>query len=599
MIRSRSSRRRSRSATSKWVHGSRFTVHGSRFTVHGSRVHGFTGSRVHRSRLTVDSGRTRIAGDHTHASSNHRLDHCRRHPRHLLCARVVHGAAGRAEHLRVFRLGARGAVVAGRPLDGGHHVQQRHAESRHRHRPPERRRGELGVVGVRADRRVDRLLLRAALATFRRDDRPRVLRDPVLRHAGEGRARVSRDIPRPAVQLHDHGDGESCRVQDCRGAVRPGAMADAVTGWRAERGLRGALGTLGRARHRHDPVLRQDDGRDGRGLLRRHRATGRRPPRAHREAVGDTWSRRIELSQHPAGLLEQLGRRRRGVHHADRGAVVGGLVSRRGAWRRKLRGAADACVEIGARRAGRGAVLQRRTLRAPPVAVDSRRPRVASRISATRRHPEGVPESRSAIGRTRHRVPGDAEVPARRVHRPDGRWTDRGELVDDPDAPQLGRVVSRPRFLSTIHSQGCRRASLRPRRACGDDHPVLLLVGARLPARYREERVRHHPADRRWNRTAVPRALVLVARERVVRDRRDDQLVPHVARAADAGAERDGLQHARRARHHRHRDNGVLDRDGIRRATNGSRGAAGVLPESEAVRTGMGGNPAGSGNRRR
>ena len=32
------------------------------------------------------------------------------------------------EHVGVLRLGPRGAVVAGRPLDGGHHVQQRHAE---------------------------------------------------------------------------------------------------------------------------------------------------------------------------------------------------------------------------------------------------------------------------------------------------------------------------------------------------------------------------------------------------------------------------------------------------------------------------------------
>ncbi len=28
------------------------------------------------------------------------------------------------EHVRVFRLGPRGAVVAGRVLDGGHHLQQ-------------------------------------------------------------------------------------------------------------------------------------------------------------------------------------------------------------------------------------------------------------------------------------------------------------------------------------------------------------------------------------------------------------------------------------------------------------------------------------------
>ena len=48
-----------------------------------------------------------------------------------------------------------------------------------------------------------------------------------------------------------------------------------------------------------------------------------------RESLRNARSRRIELPEHPAGLLEHLGHRGRGLHHADRGAVVGGLVSRR------------------------------------------------------------------------------------------------------------------------------------------------------------------------------------------------------------------------------------------------------------------------------
>ena len=43
--------------------------------------------------------------------------------------------------------------------------------------------------------------------------------------------------------------------------------------------------------------------------------------------------------------------------------------------------------------------------------------------------------------------PGDAQVPAGRLHRPDGRRPDRGELLDHPDAPQLGRVVPGARLL--------------------------------------------------------------------------------------------------------------------------------------------------------
>ena len=48
----------------------------------------------------------------------------------------------------------------------------------------------------------------------------------------------------------------------------------------------------------------------------------------------------------------------------------------------------------------------------------------------------------------------------------------------------------------------------------------------------REGRVRHHPAGRRRHRAAVSGALVLVARQRVVRDRRDGQLVRGVGGAA-------------------------------------------------------------------
>ena len=51
-----------------------------------------------------------------------------------------------------------------------------------------------------------------------------------------------------------------------------------------------------------------------------------------------------------------------------------------------------------------------------------------------------------------------------------------------------------------------------------------------LSPRHGEGHLRHHPADRRGHRPALSRALVLVARERVVRGRRDDQLVRRIGR---------------------------------------------------------------------
>ena len=72
------------------------------------------------------------------------------------------------------------------------------------------------------------------------------------------------------------------------------------------------------------------------------------------------------------------------------------------------------------------------------------------RLSGARRHPEGLPRSRSAPHRPRHRLPGHAQVPAGRLHRPDGRRADRGQLLDHPDPSQLGRVLPRPRLLPPL-----------------------------------------------------------------------------------------------------------------------------------------------------
>ena len=60
----------------------------------------------------------------------------------------------------------------------------------------------------------------------------------------------------------------------------------------------------------------------------------------------------------------------------------------------------------------------------------------------------------------------------------------------------------------------------------------LAVLRHRVPPRQRQGRLRRHPPDRRRDRPAVPRALVLVARQRLVRGRRDGQLLPRLADAA-------------------------------------------------------------------
>ena len=64
--------------------------------------------------------------------------------------------------------------------------------------------------------------------------------------------------------------------------------------------------------------------------------------------------------------------------------------------------------------------------------------------------------------------PAMLQVPAGRIHRADGGRPDCGEFVHDPDASQLGRVVSRPRLLSPLHHGRCDRAALRDGRTHRD-----------------------------------------------------------------------------------------------------------------------------------
>ena len=177
---------------------------------------------------------------------------------------------------------------------------------------------------------------------------------------------------------------------------------------------------------------------------------------------------RGRLPDHAARLHQQLGSGGGRLHHADRRAVVGGLVSR-------ARSPAAAATSRSAcwRRS------PRRTRWAPCCSSTSRttccgRGRgfssawLAARLPGAVGHPEGVSGARPEPARPRHRLSGDAEVPAGRLRRPDGGRADRGELVDDPDAPELGRVVPRPRLLPAVHQEGRDREALRDGGPPGD-----------------------------------------------------------------------------------------------------------------------------------
>ncbi len=98
----------------------------------------------------------------------------------------------------------------------------------------------------------------------------------------------------PALQLHDHGDRQPGGLQDRRRPLRPRALADAGLCRPAERRVRRALRAVGRARHRHDPVLHQDDGRHRRRVLS--------PCRRHRWAACDALISKLSTMRGPGGV---------------------------------------------------------------------------------------------------------------------------------------------------------------------------------------------------------------------------------------------------------------------------------------------------------
>ena len=78
-------------------------------------------------------------------------------------------------------------------------------------------------------------------------------------------------------------------------------------------------------------------------------------------------------------------------------------------------------------------------------------PLLVDRLPATFRYSGSVSEPGPEFGQSRYRLSRDADFPARGIRRIDGGRFDCCELIHDPDASQLGRVLSGPRFLPPLH----------------------------------------------------------------------------------------------------------------------------------------------------
>jgi hypothetical protein len=111
----------------------------------------------------------------------------------------------------------------------------------------------------------------------------------------------------------------------------------------------------------------------------------------------------------------------------------------------------------------------------------------------------------------------------------DDRRTPRRELLDDPHAPQLGLVVPGARLLSRFIRKDASEAHYvnagRVSRCCSTSSPRCSVAHHELGA----AGLSGAPLHRRGHRAPLHRALVLVARLGVVRDRGDGHVADHLA----------------------------------------------------------------------
>ena len=317
-----------------------------------------------------------------------------------------------------------------------------------------------------------------AVAAVRRDDRPGVLRDPLLGQGGQRGPRLPRRLPGLLLQLHHHGQREPRGLQDRQHPVRPGPLADAAVRRPAERRLRRPFRPVGRAGDRHDPVLHQDVGRDRRRLFRREAAAGRRPARA--------WSTSSRTISGPGGI-NYLNILPDFSNHWDIAVAVFIMPIAVQWWAVWYPGAEP----------GGGSYIAQRMLASKSekdslggvlffnVAHYCLRPWpwIIVALCSLIVYPQ-LSDIQKAFPNLDPRLlghdiayPAMLEVPARRLDRPDGGRPDRRQLLDDPHAPELGRLVPGPRFLPPLHHAGRRREALRrspagwPPSACSSARP--------------------------------------------------------------------------------------------------------------------------------
>ena len=101
-------------------------------------------------------------------------------------------------------------------------------------------------------------------------------------------------------------------------------------------------------------------------------------------------------------------------------------------------------------------------------AMDRRGACLHDRLSHAARRADALPGARTQPHRQRCRLSRDARLLADRLCRLHGRRNLRGLSLDDRNAPQLGHVVSRTRFLPALHCAGFEPARAGLRGAAGD-----------------------------------------------------------------------------------------------------------------------------------
>ena len=176
--------------------------------------------------------------------------------------------------------------------------------------------------------------------------------------------------------------------------------------------------------------------------------------------------------------------------------------------------------------------------------------RVHAHLSAALGHRAAFPHVDRVADRPRHGVPGDDALSPGGIPRARRRGHARRLPLDDRDAPQLGHVVPRARLLPPLPAAGTKRKSTTCSWAPHDGGAHDRRRADDVRARHGEGSVRPHSLDRRRYRTALPAALVLVAHQRVERDRGDGELVPRRARLLHRAEERRSRSRRSVAPHH-------------------------------------------------